>query len=74
MIDEWEIHVVIFWDIAPCRSHVNRRFGERSARPPVARWFLVRLIKDLEDGGGAPCILMVEALCYKLEGHRFETR
>jgi hypothetical protein len=48
-------------DIAPCRPYINRRFGEMyhfhlygqtSAEPPAARWFLARLMSDHKDGGG----------------------
>jgi hypothetical protein len=49
------INVAVFWDTAPCSPYVKRRFGgtyhHHSAHPPATRWFLARLIFDLEDGG-----------------------
>jgi hypothetical protein len=45
---------ITFWDITLCSPFsANRRFGGtyRSACNLFSRWFLARLIFDLEDGG-----------------------
>jgi hypothetical protein len=55
----------VFWDIAPCRSCVNRRFGGKyclyiqgrkiliviQSAATSSRWFLVRGFFYPEDGG-----------------------
>jgi hypothetical protein len=40
----------VFWDVAPCRSCVNRRFGGTSAAT-CSGWFLARGFFYPEDGG-----------------------
>jgi hypothetical protein len=42
------MYVAIFWDMSPCISYANRRFG--GAWPFAALWLLPRLIFDPEDG------------------------
>jgi hypothetical protein len=40
-----------FWDVAPCSSCVNRRFGETQTAATCSRWFLARGFFYPEDGG-----------------------
>jgi hypothetical protein len=40
----------VFWDVASCRSCVNRRFGGTSAAT-CSRWFFARGFFYPEDGG-----------------------
>jgi hypothetical protein len=50
----------VFWDVAPCRSYVNRRFGgtyrlhlqgSLQSAATCSRWFLARGVLYPEDGG-----------------------
>jgi hypothetical protein len=43
----------VFWDVAPCSSCVNQRFGGtyRLAAATCSRWFLSRGFFYPEDGG-----------------------
>jgi hypothetical protein len=50
------MNISIFWNIAPCSSYVNRRFGGvyhihfqgRKSAEHVTHWFLTLLICDRE--------------------------
>jgi hypothetical protein len=44
----------VFWDVAPCKSCVNRRFGGNyrlQSSATCSRWFLARGFFYPEDGG-----------------------
>jgi hypothetical protein len=43
------LKIAVFWDVAPCRSCVNRRFGETYRH--LSHWFLARGFFYTEDGG-----------------------